>query len=191
MTDQVHQAITILKQGGIVIFPTDTAFGIGCRIDNEEAIKKLFMLRKRPETQATPVLVADVAMAQEYVLPIPAKVKKELLDIYWPGALTVVLPSIESKVPVLVRGGGQNLGVRMPDHQLALDLITGVGVPLIAPSANFHGEETPFAFSALNPELTKLVDYVVPGTCTVEQASTVVDCSVTPWKILRQGSISL
>lgn len=191
MTDQVHQAITILKQGGIVIFPTDTAFGIGCRIDNEEAIKKLFMLRKRPETQATPVLVANVAMAQEYVLPIPAKVKKELLDIYWPGALTVILPSIDSKVPELVRGKGHNLGVRMPDHQLALDLITAVGVPLLAPSANFHGKDTPFTFSALDPDLTKLVDYVVPGLCTIKQASTVIDCSVNPWKLLRQGSISL
>ena len=110
---------------------------------------------------------------------------------YWPGALTIVIPCIKEKVPELVRGKGNNLGVRMPDHEVALEIIKGVGVPLLGPSANFHGEVTPFIFEELDTELIKLVDYVVPGECRSKQASTVIDCSVTPWKILRQGVINL
>src|SRR6185503_15822632 len=165
MNEHILRSIKILEQGGVVIFPTDTAFGVGCRIDEENAIKKLFKIRNRPETQAAPVLVSDVKMAQQYFLQIPNRVKEELIDKYWPGALTIVLPCKKEKVPDLVRGGGNNLGVRMPNHELALKIIEGVGVPILGPSANFHGEETPFRFEDLDPELVKLVDYVVPGQC--------------------------
>ena len=191
MNQQTAQAIKILGQGGIVIFPTDTAFGIGCRIDDEAAIKRLFHIRKRPETQATPVLVSGFAMAEKYLQDVSQQVKEQLIDQYWPGALTVVLPCKTEKVPELVRGKGSNLGVRMPDHEIALEIIKGVGVPLLGPSANFHGEATPYAFEQLNPELVKLVDYVVPGECSMQQASTVIDCSVEPWNILRDGAVKI
>jgi len=191
MNDHINKAISIIQQGGVVIYPTDTAFGIGCRMDDTTAVKRLFGIRKRPQTQATPVLVADVAMAKEYLMEIPESVVEKLLKPFWPGALTVVLPCRIDKVPELVRGGGENLGVRMPNHEIALAISRGVGVPILGPSANFHGEKTPYAFSDLDPELTKLVDYVVEGECTVKQASTVIDCSVDPWRILREGAIKL
>src|SRR5690349_2468879 len=151
MEEQIKQAITVLKQGGVIIFPTDTAFGIGCRIDNEVAIKHLFALRKRPETKATPVLVSGVQMAKEYLLEIPQDVSEKLIKPYWPGALTIVLPCKTEKVPEFVRGKGSNLGVRMPNNTTALEIIRQVGVPLIGTSANFHGEATPYAFEDLNP----------------------------------------
>ena len=72
-----------------------------------------------------------------------------------------------------------------------MKIIEEVGVPILGPSANFHGDPTPYSPADLNPELVKLVDYVVPGECTVKQASTVVDCSVVPYKIIRQGAVSL
>lgn len=185
------KAVEILNQGGIVVFPTDTAFGIGCRVDNQEAIKRLFAVRKRPQTQATPVLVDTVQMAQALLKPIPQNVIDKLIELYWPGALTIVLLCKTDKVPNLVRGGTSTLGVRTPNHPVAREIIRGVGTGILGPSANFHGEATPYSFDDLNPELLKLVDYVVPGECPVKQASTVVDCSVEPWKILRQGAISL
>ena len=114
-----------------------------------------------------------------------------MIKPYWPGALTIVLPCKTEKVPEFVRGKGSNLGVRMPNNPTALEIIRQVGVPLIGTSANFHGEATPYAFEDLNPELIKLVDYVVPGECSVKQASTVIDCSVNPWKILREGAVKL
>lgn len=191
MDEYIFKAIKILEQGGIVILPTDTAFGICCRIDNENSIKKLFEIRERPHVKATPVLVTGLEMARKYLITIPDEVKEKLIERYWPGALTIVLPCQKEKVPEWVRGGGDNLGVRMPKHEAALKIIEGVGVPLLGPSANFHGEQTPYRFEDLDPELVKLVDYVVPGECSIKKASTVIDCSVEPWKILREGAAKL
>ena len=137
-----------------------------------------------------PVLVSSVSMAKEYFLPLPDDVE-QLLKQYWPGALTVVFPSHTDKVPTQVRGGGNTVGMRMPNHHIALMLIKEVGVPILGTSANFAGEKTPFRFEDLDPELIQLVDYVVPGECSVKQPSTVVDCSTKPWKILRQGAVTV
>lgn len=188
MERDISKAIAILKDGGIVIFPTDTAFGIGCRIDGKRAVRRLFALRKRPETQAVPVLVDTVKMAQEYLEPIPQEVIDKLIEPYWPGALTIVLPCKKEKVPKLVRGGGTTLGVRIPNHPTARVLIRGVGKPILGPSANLHGKPTPYHFFDLNPEFTKLADYVVPGECLVCKPSTVIDCSTKPWRIVRSGA---
>lgn len=188
--NEVQNAIDILKDGGIVIFPTDTAFGIGCRIDDEKAIERLFRIRKRPPNQAVPVLVSSLEMAYEYVQDIPSDVQ-ELTKKYWPGALTIILPCKIEKIPSLVRGGGETLGIRMPDHKITLSLIEGIRVPLLGPSANFSNEETPYQFENLDVELLKLVDYVVHGQTQTGNVSTVIDCSVKPWKVLRKGAVKL
>ncbi len=188
----IDKAVEVFKNGGVVIFPTDTAFGIGCRIDDEKAVNRLFELRKRPKEQATPVLVSSLEMAREYVLEIPQEVEEKLIKKYWPGAVTIVLPAKTKKVLGLVRGGGNTIGIRMPNNQTILSIIKGVGVPILGPSANFHGEKTPYALEELDPELLKLVDYVVQGeTSLVGKASTVIDCSVTPWRILREGAMKI
>ncbi len=114
-----------------------------------------------------------------------------LIEPYWPGALTIVLPCIPDKVPLLVRGGGVTLGVRIPNHEITRTLIREVGIPLLGPSANFAGEKTPFQFEDIDPALTKLADYILPGKTKDIGASTVIDCSVRPWNILRQGSVKL
>lgn len=187
----LDQPIKILKEGGIVIYPTDTAYGIGCRIDDNKAIKRLFKIRRRPKIQATSVLVDSIATGEKYLTsPLPYNVR-HLMEMYWPGALTIIYPCPIAKVPSLVRGSGTTLGLRMPNHDTALSLIKGIGVPLLGPSANFHGEVTPYSFEDLDKELIKLVDYVVVGQCKLRQASTVVDCSVSPWKILREGAVKI
>lgn len=191
MDKSTQKAIEVLKQGGIVIFPTDTAFGIGCVINDERAVKKLFQIRKRSENKATPVLVDTVKMAQDYLQPISKDVIDQLIEPYWPGGLTIVLPSITEKVPNLVRGGGTTIGVRIPAHPIARAIIRGVGKPILGPSANFAGEKTPYKLSDLNPQLCKLVDFVVEDQAYGKEASTVIDCSEMPWKVLRQGAIKL
>lgn len=191
MNQDINKAVEVLQQGGIIIFPTDTAFGIGCRIDDEKAVDRLFKIRKRSTEKATPVLVDTVKMAQDYLEPIPQNVIDQLIEPYWPGALTIVLQSRIGKVPSLVRGGGSTLGVRIPNHPIARSIIRNLGIPILGPSANFAGEQTPYLLKDLNSELIKLVDYVVSGECTIKEASTVIDCSITPWKILRQGAIKI
>lgn len=187
----LKQAIKILKEGGIVIYPTDTVYGIGCRMDDTKAVKRLFMIRKRPTVQATPVLVDSIAQAEKYLSPPLPNNVRHLMKRYWPGALTIVYPCITKRIPDLVRGGGKTLGVRMPNHKIALALIKGIGVPLLGPSANFHGVPTPFSFSDLDEKLIKLVDYVIEGQCNFKKASTVIDCSTSPWRIIRQGAVKI
>lgn len=186
----VKEAINTLGDGGIIIYPTDTAFGIGCRIDQPEAVDLLFEIRKRPITQATPVLVGSREMALDY-LTQPSDIVRRFIDKYWPGALTIVAKCKKNLIYSPIRGGGETIGLRMPDHKTVLAIIRGVGVPILGPSANFHGSPTPYRQEDLDPELVKLVDLVVPGVTSVGNVSTVVDCSVDPYKIIRQGAVKL
>lgn len=193
--NEINKAIGILKNGGIVIFPTDTAFGIGCAVDDEKAVWKLFEIRRRPKDKAVPVLVDSIEMAREYLEEIPNGVL-DLMNKYWPGALTIVLPCKIDKVPKLARGGGSTIGVRLPNSSIIQEIIKGVGVPILGSSANFNGEKTPYRFEDLNPDLVTLSDYIIKGSTLARvepstNVSTVIDCSVTPWKILRQGAINL
>lgn len=191
MNNEIQKAIEVFSHGGIVIFPTDTAFGIGCRVDRPDSIERLYSIRKRPITQPMSLLVSSEEMAASYVTEIPKKVKKELIETYWPGALTVVLSANKSMVPPLVRANGETIGVRMPDHQILLSIIETIGVPILGPSANFHGGKTPFHFVDLDEQLKKEVDFVLEGVCNQTKASTVIDCTKNPWEILRQGAISI
>jgi len=187
----LYKITEIFRKGGVVIFPTDTAYAIGCRIDNKAAIKRLFKIKNRPEGQATPVLVDSISMAEKYLLsPIPKDVRF-FMRKYWPGGLTIIYPCKIKKVPFLVRGGGKTLGVRMPDHKLVLSIIKNIGVPILGSSANFHGLPTPYTFDSLDKKLIKLADWVIKGRCQTGRVSTVVDCSDTSWKILRQGALRI
>ena len=191
MEYKIKKAAEVLKQGGIVIFPTDTAFGIGCRMDNEDSVKRLFSLRKRPQDQATPVLFSSIEMMKDYLLDIPKEVKEELMDKYWPGAITIILPCKTDKVFNLIRGSSSNLGVRIPDDDNLISIIEKLGVGILGPSANFHGAKTPYNFKDLDPELVNFADFVVEGECKLKKPSTVIDCSVKPWQIIREGAINL
>jgi L-threonylcarbamoyladenylate synthase len=191
MEFQIEKAAEIIKGGGIVIFPTDTAYGIGCRMDNEAAVSRLFTIRKRPQNQATPVLFSNIGEMKDYLPNIPEDVKEKLMDKYWPGGLTIVLPCNTKKVLKLVRGDSGNLGVRIPDNKITLSIISKAGIGILGPSANFSGEQTPYRFEDLNPKLVSLADYVVEGECKLREASTVIDCSVKPWKLIREGAAKL
>jgi L-threonylcarbamoyladenylate synthase len=189
--DHIRQASQIVREGGVIIFPTDTAFGIGCRIDDEAAIQRVYRIRKRDNMQPSSVLLKDLEQGEQYLKPISQHVIDTLIKPYWPGALTIILPCYTEKVSLLVRGGTETLGVRVPNNEQTLEIITNVGVPILGPSANFHGDKTPYHIKDVNKDLRKLVDYVVPGTCQGEAASTIIDCTILPWKIRRQGTISL
>ena len=191
MNENISKAVQVLNQGGIIIFPTDTAFGIGCRIDNQEAIERLFKIRKRPQDQAVPVLVSGLKMAKDYAREFSEEVIQKLIKPYWPGALTIVVRCQKNKIHELIRGGTETIGLRMPNNTTILKVIEQVGIPILGPSANFHGENTPFDLKDLNPELVRLVDFVLEGECTLKKPSTVVDVTQAQWKILRQGALNI
>ena len=184
------QAIETLQHGGVGIFPTDTVFGIGCRLDDEEALARLFKIRNRPEEKAVLAVVDSVEMAEKYVT-ISDEVRSKLIEKYWPGGLTIVLPCDTTKVPSIARGGGKTLGVRQTNHPVLLQIMKELGVPLVAPSANFAGQPTPKTFEEIDKELLKLVDFAIDLPCGGSVSSTVIDCTIQPWKILRQGAVKI
>lgn len=190
MITNIRKSIEILKKGGIGIFPTDTVYGVGCRVDNEESLKQLFKIRNRPEEKAVLAVVDSVEMAEKYVL-ISEKVKNDLINKYWPGGLTIVLPCYKEKIPAIARGGGYTLGIRQTNHPVLLELIKGIGVPLVAPSANFAGESTPKIFEEIDKKLIDMVDFAINLPSGGNIASTVIDCSTYEWKILRQGAVKV
>ncbi len=189
-TEYIQRAISVLNSGGIIIFPTDTAFGIGCRIDKPDAVDRVFAVRKRPVTQALPVLVGGMDRALPLYLQ-PSDIVRRLMKTYWPGALTIVDACRTELIYSPIRGGGKTVGLRHPKHEVLQQILFGVEVPIVGPSANMHGEATPYRLEDLNPELTSKVDFVVPGVCPVGKVSTVVDCTVSPYRIIRQGAVLL
>ena len=189
-SEAVEKTIEYLKNGKVGIFPTDTAFGIGCRMDDEEAVKRVYQIRNRPEEKALLVLVSSVQMAEEYVF-IKDEVREKLINKYWPGGLTLILRCNEEIVPGVVRADGETLAVRMPGHEVLRNIIEKVGVPIVAPSANFSGGKTPITFSEVDKELKSKVDFILPGVCTMKDVSTIIDCTKKPWKIVRQGVTKL
>lgn len=191
MDEQIQKVVDICNQGGIVIFPTDTAYGIGCRVDNIDAINRLYKIRKRSEYKPMSLLVDSIEMVKQYVTHIPDEVTENLLSRFWPGALTVILTANKDVVPSLIRAHGDTIGLRMPDHEQLLTVISKVGVPILGPSANFSGEKTPFSYNDLNKELVSLVDYVMVGKCKGKEASTVIDCTKQPYEIVRQGAVRI
>lgn len=189
MMDNLQKTIEILSNGGVVIFPTDTVFGLGCRIDNEEAIKRIFKIKKREENMPLPVLVDSLKMAEKYLQPLEFNVKQNLIKKYWPGGLTIVAECKKKKVLKIVRSGQDSLAVRMPNDFNLLKIINKVGVPIIGTSANFHGQPSSFRFEDLDSNLLNKVDFTLSGICKSNKASTIIDIAKKPWRILRQGGL--
>lgn len=175
---EINKASEILKKGGIVIFPTDTVYGIGCAWNKLHAIIKI--QRIKGSTQNFPVLVSNISQVHKI-----AKVNDAALNLahkYWPGGLTIIMEK---------RGDGKKIGIRMPDSEITRGIIENLGEPIIGTSANFHGEKTPTSYGELNSGLKDLVDYVVIGECKNKIESTVVDTTKHPVKILREGAIKI
>ncbi|MBI2594404.1 threonylcarbamoyl-AMP synthase [Candidatus Curtissbacteria bacterium] len=174
------KATRILKSGGVVIFPTDTIYGIGCRFDNPKAIERIYSIKGTPKNQPFPILIADTNQIGK-IAKVDQKAQR-LIEKYWPGGLTIIL---------MAKKGNQKIGFRMPDSELVLALINKVGVPIIGTSANFHGQPTQTSFEELNPKIVKKADFVLKGECKLKVESTVVDATVDPPRILRKGAVSL
>lgn len=174
----IEKAQEVLKRGGIVIFPTDTVYGIGAIWTNSTAIERLHKIKGTPQHQSYPVLISNVGQAEQAAIVTP--LAKNLISKYWPGALTIVLKE---------KDGVNKIGFRMPGSDTLRELIKGAGAPVIGTSANFHGEKTPKSFEEIDPSLLKMVDYCLEGECSGKTESTVVDASTEEIKILREGAV--
>jgi L-threonylcarbamoyladenylate synthase len=190
MNKEVEQVIKVFRDGGVLIFPTDTAFGIGCRMDDEKAVARVFDIKQRKRSEAVLVLVDGIKMTEKYV-EIPKSVRTKLINKYWPGGLSVFFKTKSGKVPGIVTANSDILAVRWPKHEVMEKIIHEVGIPIIATSANRSGEKTPYKLEDLDEGVVEQVDAVLKGECADKKESTVIDTVVEPWKIIRQGAVEV
>lgn len=186
----LEQAASILRAGGLAAFPTDTVYGLGALVWNRASVARIYQAKARPAEKAIPVLLANLAQAALLDV-VPSPQMRALAEHFWPGPLTLVAPC-GSQVPDVVTAGTQTVAVRVPDHPVAISLFELVGQPLAVTSANRSGHASPLTASEVMAQLAGRIDAVVDGgTCPGGIPSTVLDLTVSPARILRQGPITM
>jgi L-threonylcarbamoyladenylate synthase len=185
----VDYAGTIIAGGGTVAFPTETVYGLGADALSEEAVAKIFVAKGRPADNPLIVHIARASEITRLSTKLTPKIVK-LIDEFWPGPLTLVLPKTKD-VPDIVTAGLPTVGIRMPDDPIALELIKSAGCPIAAPSANISGRPSPTRPEHVISDLAGKVDVIlVGGNCKVGIESTVLDMSTDIPTILRPGFIT-
>lgn len=186
---QIVDAARLLREGAVVAFPTETVYGLGANALSNEAVEKIFTAKGRPSDNPLIVHIGAWEQLSTVASEVPEKGKK-LMDAFWPGPLTVILPKTD-QVASLVTAGLDSVGVRMPDHPVALAVIKEAGVPIAAPSANRSGRPSPTTAAHVLADLNGRVTGVVDGGATgVGVESTVIDVTQDPPMILRPGGIT-
>lgn len=186
----IRDAGDILVRGGLVAFPTETVYGLGANALEGRAVKKIFEAKGRPSDNPLIVHVAELGQITELVKNIP-RAARGLMQAFWPGPLTLVLP-VGGAVPPEVTAGLSSIAIRMPGHAVALALIRAAGVPIAAPSANLSGRPSPTMAAHVMQDLNGRIDVVLDGGPTgVGVESTVLDLSGPVPTILRPGGVTL
>lgn len=186
---QAAEAVSILKSGGVISFPTDTVYSLGCDYRDGEAVARLYEVKGRPLRKALPLLIGSIDQIDEIALVVP-EVARQLAARFWPGALTLVLKKQKS-VPDFITAGECTVAVRVPAHPVPLAMVKGLGAPIVGTSANLSGQPSALTASAVSASLGNRVDMVIDGgRAPGGKESTIVDVSTEPPVILRVGAIS-
>ncbi|MFC5541746.1 L-threonylcarbamoyladenylate synthase [Ureibacillus suwonensis] len=184
------QAVDLLNQGEVVAFPTETVYGLGAVATNEEAVKKIFEAKGRPSDNPLIVHIGTIEEVSAYVEEISEKAKK-LMERFWPGPLTLILKAKPGVLAKNVTAGLSTVGIRMPDHEVALGLLRTLKKPLAAPSANRSGKPSPTKAEHVYEDLQGRIPLILDGGTTgIGIESTVLDVTVNPPVILRPGGVT-
>jgi L-threonylcarbamoyladenylate synthase len=188
-SEDLSAAVAALKRGDVIIFPTETLYGLGADALDGAAVEKVFQLKGRDPRNPIPVLVADQEMLQTLVAEIPTTAQK-LMERYWPGPLTLVLPGRKS-IPKRLSNPTGGVGIRISSQPIATVLIKELGRPLTATSANPSGKEPARTLQEAKAYFASQVElFVDGGTLTSTTGSTVVEAMEDTIRIIRQGEIS-
>lgn len=190
VTDSVQEAANFIRSGQIVAFPTETVYGLGANVFDSKAVRRIFEAKGRPADNPVIAHVASIADVARIAHSLPRSAEL-LMEAFFPGPLTIVLPK-DAAVPDEVTAGLPTVGVRMPAHELARQLIETAQCPIAAPSANRSGRPSPTTWEAVAADLTGRIPCILKGEHTwVGLESTVVDCTQAVPLALRSGGISL
>ena len=177
--NDIEKAVEILKAGGIIAYPTETVYGLGANIFNEQSIIRVFETKSRALTNPISIAISSFEMLERvaYLSREQRKIAKKLL----PGPVTIILPKKELVSP-LITAGSELLGIRFPEHKTAIKIIKKTRFPITSTSANLSGEKEATTYNEVNIK----VDFIVSGKCKYKKPSTILD--LTNMRILREGA---
>lgn len=185
-----EDAAKVIKNGGIAAFPTETVYGLGADAFNEKAVARIFEAKGRPADNPLIVHIGDRSQLSQVAASINEAAAK-LIDVFFPGPLTLVLPRV-SNLPAIVSAGLDSVGVRMPANDLSLKFLQECGTPVAAPSANISGRPSPTTWKAVAEDLEDRIDCVLKGEAAqYGLESTVVDCTSDVPVVLRAGAVTI
>ncbi|OAT79577.1 threonylcarbamoyl-AMP synthase [Bacillus sp. MKU004] len=187
---QIVDAARILQQNEVVAFPTETVYGLGANAKSDEAVDKIFKAKGRPSDNPLIVHISNKNQLKELVEEVPEAAEK-LMTAYWPGPLTLIFQKKDGVLSEKVTAGLDSVGIRMPDHPVALAIIEEAGLPIAAPSANRSGKPSPTTAQHVIEDLEgRIIGVVDGGETGVGVESTVVDCTGAIPVILRPGGVT-
>jgi L-threonylcarbamoyladenylate synthase len=190
ITQSPSIAARFIHRGEVVAFPTETVYGLGANIFNEEAVEKIFIAKERPADNPLIAHIFDLFQLEQITSGIPETAAK-LIEAFFPGPLTLILPKNE-RVPSVATAGLKTIGVRMPKDPVARQFLRACAVPVVAPSANLSGRPSPTTWQAVRADLGGRISCIIKGDRTkIGLESTVVDCSGEAPVILRAGAVTL
>ncbi len=189
MNPAIHRTAQVLREGGVILCPTDTLYGLGCLAGNPGAVKRVYTIKGKAETKPSLVLVDSVAMAGEMAVEIPALARR-LMDLFWPGPLTLVLRAAPAVSELLTAGTGK-IGVRLPADEFCRKVAQRCGSALVSTSANRSGIEPSDEIESLLRQFGAEVDLAVDAGNRYSPPSTVADVSDGRLTIVREGAISV
>lgn len=156
----IAEALTVLKQGGVILYPTDTVWGLGCDATNSAAVSRIFEIKRRSGAKSLVLLASDMDMVAKHVKQIPS-IAIDLVEVN-DAPMTIIYPGAQYLAPEVVAEDG-SVGIRIPLNDFCKQLVRRLRKPLVSTSANISGEETPSSFNEISSEITSTVDYVVPA----------------------------
>lgn len=187
--DIIQAAVQVVRKGGIIAFPTSTLYGLGADANNLQAVERIFKIKGRQPHRPLLILIKDKACLPELVREIPPKALI-LMEAFWPGGITVVLHASE-RVSTRLTGNTGKIGVRVPKHPVAAAIVSQLEGPMTGTSANLSGRGGCSDISCLEKQVSAHLDGVVDaGPLQGGRGSTVIDVTIDPPQILREGTIS-
>ncbi|WP_298471546.1 L-threonylcarbamoyladenylate synthase [uncultured Psychrobacillus sp.] len=184
------EAVQLLHSGEVVAFPTETVYGLGAIATNEKAVAKIFEAKGRPQDNPLIVHIGSKDEMSDFISHIPEKAQL-CMDAFWPGPLTLILPLKETVLASNVSAGLDTVGVRMPNHPVALKLLRELKLPVAAPSANRSGKPSPTKARHVHKDLNGRIPAIIDGGATgMGLESTVLDCTIEIPTILRPGGVT-
>jgi L-threonylcarbamoyladenylate synthase len=185
----INLAATVLRDGGIVVFPTETVYGLGALADSKYGPHEIFEVKVRPADLPIPLLVETEDALDTWGTDVP-EYAHVLAKVFWPGAVTLVVKA-SKRVPKDFLAPDGTIGLRSPDNEVVMELIQGAGGPIFATSANTHGNPAPGSFDEIEPRIIHAADIALDSGETQHQvASTVVLCTGDAPQVVREGAVA-